>query len=248
MRNVHLKKQQHRTCVFQKFTKYVGLLCIFDQSSILTSRPGRYKLRAKQIRLKLNSTAFSIRCNFFFQGLVVELRTLKLHISYKLRQRIKTSRRNPPPMSCLTKIRWIISEKNRMDKYDLRIKRSFEERLNKKVKDGLHVNGKRLATYVTLRRRKFSCYPVLKPLKVGTHNVTAYRNAVTLQVFDTIRSYELNFQPVPHDVTVSCQRYTVGSPVCYGSPSDVFAASNDFVYLCTLKNKRRHVERPHPLR
>jgi hypothetical protein len=47
--------------------------------------------------------------------------------------------------------------------------------------------------------------------KVGTHcNVTAYRNAVTLQVTDTIRSYNLNFHPVPHDVTVSCERYTVG--------------------------------------
>ena len=42
----------------------------------------------------------------------------------------------------------------------------------------------------------------------GVHscNVTAHRNAVTLQVTDTIRSYELNFHPVPHDVTVSCER------------------------------------------
>jgi hypothetical protein len=52
---------------------------------------------------------------------------------------------------------------------------------------------------------------------VPTCNVTAYRNAVTLQVTDTIRSYDLNFHPVPHDVTVSCERYTVGFPVCYGS-------------------------------
>ena len=51
-----------------------------------------------------------------------------------------------------------------MDKHDLRIKRSFEERLNKKVKDGLHVNGKRLATYVRPRRRELSCYSVLKLL------------------------------------------------------------------------------------
>ena len=35
---------------------------------------------------------------------------------------------------------------------------------------------------------------------VHTCNVTAYRNAVTLQETDTIRSYELNFQPVPHGV------------------------------------------------
>jgi hypothetical protein len=52
---------------------------------------------------------------------------------------------------------------------------------------------------------------------VHTCNVTAYRNAVTLQVTDTIRNYDLNFHPVPHGVTVSCERYTMGFPVCYGS-------------------------------
>jgi hypothetical protein len=52
---------------------------------------------------------------------------------------------------------------------------------------------------------------------VHTCNVTAYRNAVTLQVTDTIRSYDLNFHPVPHGVTVSCERYTVAFLVCYGS-------------------------------
>jgi hypothetical protein len=52
---------------------------------------------------------------------------------------------------------------------------------------------------------------------VHTCNVTAYRNAVTLQVTDTIRSYDLNFHPVPHGVTVSCERYTMGFPVSYGS-------------------------------
>jgi hypothetical protein len=45
---------------------------------------------------------------------------------------------------------------------------------------------------------------------VHTCNVTAYRNAVTLQVNDTIQSYDLNFHPVPHGVTVSCERYTMG--------------------------------------
>ena len=69
--------------------------------------------------------------------------------------------------------------------------------------------------------------------RVHACNVTAYRNAVTLQVTHTIRSYELNFHPLPHGVTVSCERYTVGFPVCYGSPSDVFAASSDFVLLYT---------------
>ena len=62
-------------------------------------------------------------------------------------------------------------------------------------------------------------------------------NAVMLPVTDKIRSYELNFQPVPHGVTVSCERYTVGFPVCYGSPSDVFAASSGFVHLYILRFK-----------
>jgi len=68
---------------------------------------------------------------------------------------------------------------------------------------------------------------------VHTCNVTAYRSAVTLQVTHTIRSYELNFHPVPHGVTVSCERYTLGLPVCDGSPSDVFAASSSFVHTHT---------------
>jgi len=44
---------------------------------------------------------------------------------------------------------------------------------------------------------------------------------------------------VPHDVTVSCDRYTVGFPVCYGSLSNVFAASSGFVrlYILSLKEK-----------
>jgi hypothetical protein len=45
---------------------------------------------------------------------------------------------------------------------------------------------------------------------VHTCNVTAYRNAITLQVTDMIQSYHLNFHPVPHGVTVSCERYTMG--------------------------------------
>jgi len=35
---------------------------------------------------------------------------------------------------------------------------------------------------------------------VHTRNLTVYRKAVTLQVTDTIRSYELKFHPVPHGV------------------------------------------------
>jgi hypothetical protein len=70
---------------------------------------------------------------------------------------------------------------------------------------------------------------------VHTSNVTAYRNVVTLQLTDTIRRQELNLHPVPHGVTVSCEGYTVGFPVCYGSPSDVFAVSSGFVHLYTLR-------------
>jgi hypothetical protein len=52
---------------------------------------------------------------------------------------------------------------------------------------------------------------------VHTCNVTAYCNVVTLQVTDTIRSYDINFHPVPHGVTVSCKRYTMGFPVGHRS-------------------------------
>jgi hypothetical protein len=52
---------------------------------------------------------------------------------------------------------------------------------------------------------------------VHTCNITTQRKAVTLPVTDTIRSYDLNLHPVPHAVTVSCERYTVWFPVCYGS-------------------------------
>jgi hypothetical protein len=48
-------------------------------------------------------------------------------------------------------------------------------------------------------------------------NVTAYGNAVTLQVTDMERSYDLNFHPVPNGGTVSCKCYTMGFPVCYRS-------------------------------
>jgi len=45
---------------------------------------------------------------------------------------------------------------------------------------------------------------------------------------------------VPHGVILSCERYTTGFPVCYGSPSDVFAASSGFVLLYgTLRYKEK---------
>jgi len=72
---------------------------------------------------------------------------------------------------------------------------------------------------------------------VGNVNVTAYRNAVALQVTHTIRSYELNFHPAPHGVTVSCERDILRFPVCYASPSDVFEASSGLVHLYTLRVK-----------
>jgi hypothetical protein len=53
------------------------------------------------------------------------------------------------------------------------------------------------------------------------------------------RSYDLNFRPVPHGVTVSCERHTRRFPVCYGSPSDVFAASSDLANLYTLEIKEK---------
>jgi len=89
---------------------------------------------------------------------------------------------------------------------------------------------------------------------VHTCNLILYRNAVMLQVTDTIRSYELKFNPVPHGVTASCVRYTLGFLVCYGSQSDFFAASSGFVYLYTLSFKEErtvvtcHVARPHLIR
>jgi len=66
-----------------------------------------------------------------------------------------------------------------------------------------------------------------------------YCDTVTLQVTHTIWSYELNFHPVPHGVTVYCERYTLGFPDCYGSPSDVFAGSSGFIHLYTLCFKEK---------
>jgi hypothetical protein len=53
---------------------------------------------------------------------------------------------------------------------------------------------------------------------VYTCNITAYHNAITLQVSDTIQSYDLNFHPVPHGVTVSCERYIRRFPVLLREP------------------------------
>jgi hypothetical protein len=69
---------------------------------------------------------------------------------------------------------------------------------------------------------------------VHTCHVTTYRNAVTLQVTDTIHSYDLNFHPVPHAVTVSYERYTVGFRVCYGSQK-VRGADGGDVSRCTFR-------------
>ena len=53
---------------------------------------------------------------------------------------------------------------------------------------------------------------------IHTCNVTACRNAVTLQMPGTIRSYELNFHLKPHDVRVSCERYTLVAPSLLWGP------------------------------
>jgi hypothetical protein len=76
------------------------------------------------------------------------------------------------------------------------------------------------ATIVVISRIRVnrSVYTYTHALRfVHNCNVTTNRNAVTLQVTDTIRSYDLNFHPVSHGVTVSCERYIMGFPVCYGS-------------------------------
>jgi hypothetical protein len=44
---------------------------------------------------------------------------------------------------------------------------------------------------------------------------------------------------MPHGVTVSCKRYIRWFPVCYGSLSDVFAASNSFMHLYTLHSTEK---------
>jgi hypothetical protein len=51
----------------------------------------------------------------------------------------------------------------------------------------------------------------------GGYTLVTLPRTVTLQVTDTIRSYDLKFHPMPHGVTVSCERCTMGFPVCYGN-------------------------------
>jgi hypothetical protein len=51
----------------------------------------------------------------------------------------------------------------------------------------------------------------------GGYTLVTLPRTVTLQVTDTKRSYDLNFHLMPHGVTVSCERYTMGFPGCYGS-------------------------------
>jgi hypothetical protein len=54
--------------------------------------------------------------------------------------------------------------------------------------------------------------------KVDTHcNITTYCNAITLQVTDTKRSYNLHFHPVSHGVTVSCKHTLWGCQFVMGA-------------------------------
>jgi hypothetical protein len=83
----------------------------------------------------------------------------------------------------------------------------------------LHVNYKTTGSSTHFRK---ACFPFphrTLPVLRSTHicNVTAFRNAVTLQVTDTKLSYHLNFYPVPHGVTVSCMCHTRRFQFCYGS-------------------------------
>jgi hypothetical protein len=54
---------------------------------------------------------------------------------------------------------------------------------------------------------------------IHTCNVTAYRNAVTLQATDTKLSYDLNFQPVPHGVQYPASVTQWGSQFVTGAKS-----------------------------
>jgi hypothetical protein len=51
----------------------------------------------------------------------------------------------------------------------------------------------------------------------GGYKLVTLPRTVTLLVTDTIRSYDLNFHPVPHGVPVSYERYTMAFRVCDGS-------------------------------
>jgi hypothetical protein len=54
-----------------------------------------------------------------------------------------------------------------------------------------------------------------------------------------IWNYELNFNPVPHGVSVSCERYSRWFPVCYGSLSDASATCSGFIHLYTFCFKEK---------
>jgi hypothetical protein len=67
---------------------------------------------------------------------------------------------------------------------------------------------------------------------VHTCNVTAYRNAVTLQLTDTKRSYGLNFRPVPHGVALSCERTSGGSQFVSGARAmSLRLAAASYIYI-----------------
>ena len=72
-----------------------------------------------------------------------------------------------------------------------------------------------------------------RQLKPRTH-LLGYRISSTPSL--ARNTVELHLR-VPHGVTVSCKRYTMEFPLCYGSPSDIFAASSMFQHLYTLRLK-----------
>jgi hypothetical protein len=88
-----------------------------------------------------------------------------------------------------------------------------------------HLNGKgsksaleRLGLHGTFKSWVLCSIMDSKGLRwVHTCNVTMCHNGIKFLVTNTIQSYDLNFHPMPHGVTVSCKCYTMRFPVCYGS-------------------------------
>ena len=117
--------------------------------------------------------------------------------------------------------------------------------LRSDIEDTLCMSSSQKFPFPCFLTEKLYAYYVPLLRWVHTCNITVYCNAVMLQVTDTIRSCELNFHPVPHGVTVSCECYTMGFLVCYGSSSDVFATSRGFihlsVYILCFKEKEKRV-------
>jgi hypothetical protein len=92
-----------------------------------------------------------------------------------------------------------------------------------------------------------------------SYTLVTLPHTVRMQVTDMIWSYHLNFHPMPHGVTVSCEHYTMGIPVCYKTRSivnvkKVTGAGGGDVSCCTSRpahpfdvtaKYRQHTEHAH---